>query len=486
MSPLKIKRVRETFIRNPLRVIAKFFLPGTEKHVLNIIKRVLLLSEEECQQILTSVIEDFSERHYDIERIFLNHYKNIEDFLPKNSNYSQNRQKLLGACFTKEYSIESAALFNPSIVPHPNQEDLPSDSIRFILSFRATGEQHISSIVFRTGVLLRGNKWKFDPVSPFVELPDGSLGKLNKKSFKMKLNQMYQDSDKINQIFSELPDKFHFNQLQINIDEMKEHETNSGTTVEKEILKTAEWIAECNYQVFFRSDSDISERVIFPVSEEEKKGIEDARFVRFVDDDGTVIYYGTYTAYDGRNTLPMLLETKDFLRFEMRMLYGNAARNKDVALFPRKINEKYMMIGRQDGENMYLIESENILKWNDAILFQTPKFSWEIVKIGNCGSPIETEEGWLLLTHGVGPVRRYCIGAVLLDLENPLTLIGKMKDPLLMPNEFEREGYVPNVVYTCGAMIHNDILIIPYAFSDITSGLVTVSLRSLLDNLKSI
>lgn len=251
----------------------------------------------------------------------------------------------------------------------------------------------------------------------------------------------------------------------------------------REIQRTREcirWLAKSNYQVTFAPATTLSQRIIFPVSPNESNGIEDARFVRFREEDGSMIYYATYTAYNGHAILPQFIETKDFRSFAVCTLNGQAVQNKGMALFPRRIHGRYAMISRQDDENLFLMTSDNVHFWNEPRLLRRPVHPWEFVKIGNCGSPIETSEGWLVITHGVGPMRRYCIGAILLDLEDPTRVIGSLREPLLEPTGGEREGYVPNVVYSCGAMVHGGRLILPYAVSDTSSQIVTVGLASLL------
>jgi predicted GH43/DUF377 family glycosyl hydrolase len=286
-------------------------------------------------------------------------------------------------------------------------------------------------------------------------------------------------------ILQDLPARFSFFELQAAIQERVHSWHEEPFALFNDTIEKMLWLAKSNYQLKFRTDRRISERVIFPVSENESRGIEDARFVRFCDTNEEVTYYATYTAYNGFNILPMLLETKDFVNFTIRTLNGKAVQNKGMALFPRKINGKYMMLSRQDGENIFIMSSDNIHFWQEAELLQKPKYTWEFIQIGNCGSPIETEAGWILLTHGVGSMRKYCIGASLLDLEDPAKVIGRLSEPLLSPAEEEREGYVPNVLYTCGAIIHNDELIVPYSMSDTSSGIAVVSVQDLLDMLTS-
>ncbi|WP_235934055.1 glycoside hydrolase family 130 protein [Sunxiuqinia indica] len=394
-------------------------------------------------------------------------------------------KSLIGSYFTMEYSIESAAFFNPSVVEHPDQSETGPGEKRVIISFRATGEGHISSIVFRTGVLDKNNNLSIEPVGKMLEEAKHIRRHLyNKASFKKKLKEM-EDIHAIipsGLILDKLNDTFTYGELR---DCIREAKKSLHLAADKQVLfNQIMWLASSHYELEFSLDTNISERVIFPVSANEKNGIEDARFVRFVDDDGQINYYATYTAYDGTTILPKMLDTKDFYHFRILPLHGEIAQNKGMALFPRKVNGKYAMLCRLDGFSNYIAFSDNISIWREAKLLQQPKFPWEFIQIGNCGSPIETPEGWLVLTHGVGPMREYVLGASLFDLQNPEKEIGRLKSPLLMPNTEEREGYVPNVVYSCGSIINNDELIIPYAMSDYASTYATVDLRELLNELK--
>lgn len=277
-----------------------------------------------------------------------------------------------------------------------------------------------------------------------------------------------------------LPDRFDYEQIKGLILDIK-HQTTDPAVIRQynSILS----LSDSYRRICFSKDTDISDRVIFPISDFESKGIEDARFVRFTEDSGRVVYYATYTAYDGKHIMPKLLKTTDFYDFKTSPLHGEGAKNKNLALFPRKVNGKFAMLSRVDGWNNYLMYSDNINEWNEPIKIQSPEYPWELVQIGNCGSPIETECGWLIITHSVGPMRRYSIGASLLDIDHPEKEIGRLKQPLITPNPDEREGYVPNVVYSCGSIIHNEDLIIPYGLSDHSSGFVTVNLKTLLDRL---
>jgi predicted GH43/DUF377 family glycosyl hydrolase len=466
MQPIEIKRQRLKFEADPSRVIAKFFMPGGEDRAKKTIKRVLSLSNEECRETLQGVFEDFSDRHSDLEAEDLSH----------------DQRLLLGSFFSLEYSIESAAMFNPSIVPHPDQNDLPEGSVRYIISFRAIGEGHISSIIFRTGIMDRKNHFQMDPVRPFLEMPVVEMNHTyDKNAFLAKVLDVSVCEEICGEIFENLPHRFLFHELQESIGKVEEKYPPSSEL--RETTECIYWIAQANYEETFVGHGNLSERAIFPVARSEKNGIEDARFVRFVDDDGDATYYATYTAYSGLNTLPMLMETKDFLKFRMLTLNGEVAKNKGMALFPRKIRGKYVMINRMDGENLYISSSNTLYSWYEIYKLQEPQKAWEFVQVGNCGSPIETKEGWLLLTHGVGPFRRYCIGVELLDLKNPSKIIGKLECPLIAPNEYEREGYVPNVIYSCGAVIHNDTLVIPYGLSDTSSSIATTRLGPLMDRL---
>lgn len=482
MQPIRLKRQRLKFEADPSRVIAKFLMPGGEDRAKKIIKRVLSLSDDECQETLQGVFEDFSDRHSDLKAVLLRNYQRIQYLVKNPEDLSHDQRLLLGSYFTLEYSIESVALFNPSIVLHPKQGDLPEGSARYILSFRAIGEGHISSIVFRTGISDKNDHFLIDPVSLFLERPVVEINQsYDKNAFLAKLLDLSICDEICARIFDNLQQRFLFHELKEGI--RKVEKVYSPSSELRETIECVYWIAQSNYEETFVGQGNLSERVIFPVAQSESNGIEDARFVRFIDDNGEVTYYATYTAFSGRNILPMLLETKDFLKFRMSTLNGEAAKDKGMALFPRKIRGRYVMINRQDGESLYISSSDNIFSWYEIQKLQAPQQSWEFVQIGNCGSPLETREGWLLLTHGVGPLRKYCIGIELLDLDNPSKIIGKLEDPLIVPNEYERKGYVPNVTYSCGAVIHNDTLVIPYGMSDTRSGIATCKLRPLMNRL---
>lgn len=383
----------------------------------HIVDRVLSLSAEMAEQQLANVLENFEGRHRNLLAAFEFRTAGLEDNFSSHAAFTKVQRQLIGAYFMHEYSFEAAALFNPSIVPHPDQSGLEAGNLRFILSLRAVGEGHVSSLTFRCGTVNASGQVT---VAPTVRL--ATVPKVTKR----------------------VPGP-------------------EGDTVE----------------VTFLTEEDISERVIFPITPSQSNGIEDARFVLF-QDAGEKVYRATYTAYSGIAIRSELIETQDFLTFTMTPLRGPAARSKGMALFPRKIDGKYAMITRQDNENLFLTHSDDLYHWGGGKQLLSPLFPWEFVQIGNCGAPIEIDEGWLLLTHGVGPMRRYSIGAVLLDKDDPSKVIGRAREPLVHPEQSEREGYVPNVVYTCGAIRHNDRIILPYAISDTYSNFATIKIADLI------
>jgi predicted GH43/DUF377 family glycosyl hydrolase len=384
-----------------------------------------------------------------------------------------------------EYSIESAALFNPSVVEHPDQSELTYGQQRIILSFRGTGEGHISSLLFRTGVLDKDNKLTLEEAGQMLDEAEVVKRHIyDKQSFISKLDEMQNFNNIVPPalVLEKLGDTFTYGELKRTVDEIRKE--LDLTPAKELLLKEIMWLASSHYEIEFSLDTAISERVIFPVSETERNGIEDARFVKFTDDNGEVIYYATYTAYDGMAIMPKLLETRDFYHFRVLPLHGEIAQNKGMALFPRKVKGKYVMLCRIDGVNNYISFSDSVTMWREAKLLQQPKYPWEFIQMGNSGSPVETDQGWLVITHAVGPMREYVLGAALYDLDEPDREIGRLRDPLLIPNKDEREGYVPNVVYSCGSIIHNGDLIIPYAMSDYSSTYAIVDLGELLRTLK--
>jgi predicted GH43/DUF377 family glycosyl hydrolase len=416
---------------DPTRVIVRPFKPATEPRDLNptdktranhIVDRVLALDSEAAANQLADVLENFQGRHRNLLETFESRANEMEEALAAHGTFSKVQHQLIGAYFLSEYSFEASALFNPSIVPHPDQSDAPKGGLRFILSLRAIGEGHVSSLTFRAGTIEADGSLTIDSTARLASSP--------------------------------------------------------------RISHRASGPEGDHVELIFKPEEDLSERVIFPVTESQSNGIEDARFVEF-SDNGRKTYYATYTAYSGRSIRSELIETSDFMSFRLTPLRGSAAGNKGMALFPRKIDGKYAMIARQDNENLYLIYSNDLYTWNGGQAILKPEFPWEFVQIGNCGSPIELDEGWLLLTHGVGPVRKYSIGAALLDKNDPSKVLARSREPLLRPEPSEREGYVPNVVYTCGAMRHNDEIILPYAVSDTFSTFATIKISALMQAVKS-
>ena len=433
-----IERLNTRLVANPKKVILQFFSMNS-KRTIYIINRVIFLDEFVVRQNLENVYAEFSHRHKLFEETLISHYEVIRKFVPCPKTLSDERKLLIGSYFTKEYSIQSAALFNPSIVPHPDQGDNIEGELKFVMSLRSTGEGHISSIEFREGIISN----------------DGEIRIINDSTFSFEQKKIkYQEEDILSK-------KLHF---------------TDGTDADKED------ILDSNYKLSFSDYSSLSERVLTPNSQSEKMGLEDARFVKFYDK-GESKYYGTYTAYNGKKFRTQIIETNDFRNFKIGTLHGSMVQDKGMALFPRKLNGKYAIISRHDGENLFLMKSDELYSWNSADLLLEPKNSWAFVQLGNCGSPIETEKGWLLITHAVGPMRKYVLSAVLLDVDNPGKIIGSLKEPLIQPNEFEREGYVPNVIYSCGSLIHNKKLIIPYAMSDSACGFAKVDIDVLLENL---
>ena len=419
-------------------------------------------------------------RHVDLDGSWLRQFNQIRAYLPNDVFLSENRRRVLGAYFTGEYAIESAALFNPSIVPHPDQTNLAEGDLRFILSLRAVGEGHVSSIEFRTGTVRRDHSIEMDKTSGLVVAPEIDPKPTFPKSiFFHKLNDNGLENNWSRSVVNRLGSTFSRAQLDDAV-QRASYETQPHSQDVRRTIEFLEWLVESNYEVNFDPGLPLSERVIFPVSLNETNGIEDARFVRFVDEDQSITYYATYTAYDGRIIQPQLIETSGFAKFRIRTLAGPAIQNKGMALFPRKINGRYAMLSRYDDENLFLMFSEDRYFWDDPQLLLQPTWPWEFAKIGNCGSPIETAAGWLVLTHGVGAMRKYSIGAALLDLDNPLKVIGRLKEPLLEPAADQIDGYVPNVVYTCGALIHGDRLVLPYGLNDSATTIVTMELESLL------
>jgi predicted GH43/DUF377 family glycosyl hydrolase len=437
--------------------------------------------EDQVGDLLDDITVEFCQRHREIHKLFRHRFEQIRELVSLDEEISDQRRLLIGSFFLAEYSLESAALFNPSIVPHPDQTDLPPGALRFILSLRATGEGHISSITFRTGIIHSDHRIEMQPPAGFLTEPCQIPNPQYEKAlFARKLAELGLASEFTRRVMNKLGNSFALEELRASLQGAQFRSPDGMTLKDQEEAQGIWMVARSNYEVQFQPEQQISERIIFPATPSQRNGIEDARFVCFRNDDGTTTYYATFTAFDGIIVVPELVETSDFLLFRFRTLNGPAAANKGMALFPRTINGRYAMLSRQDNENIYLMFSDNLHFWNEHQVLLKPAFPWELIQMGNCGSPIETDAGWLVLSHGVGPMRKYCIGAFLLDRDDPTKVIGRLREPLLKPNQNEREGYVPNVVYTCGALLHDGELIIPYGLADHATGFATVPLDEVL------
>lgn len=477
---MQLERTGIALKPNSRRVVLRSFEPTSDARKLKIIARLSTLSESEVDRLLQEVLEEFHGRHQKPREFFRQRFEAVRGYVLTDAPIAENRRLLIGAYFSQEYALESAALFNPSIVWHPDQSGLQAGSRRFVLSLRATGEGHISSITFRSGVVDAQCKITVDEPTRLATPPDiVADSKYEKDLFRRKLVELGLTNETTEEAIARLNAKFTLGELEGSLQRALHENRNHAVSLDP-LIKSIVTLAKSNYEIKYLPEHNLSERLIFPFGPTESNGIEDARFVEFQDEDGTTHYYATYSAYDGRLVLPQLLETDDFLNFKMHTLNGPAIADKGLALFPRKINGRYAMLSRQDGENLFLMYSDMLHFWYSKEVLLRPTYSWEFVQVGNCGSPIETDDGWLILSHGVGPMRKYSIGAFLVDLDDPSRVIGRLKCPLLTPNEDEREGYVPNVVYTCGAVVHNGQLIIPYAMSDYATTFGTIPLKELL------
>ncbi len=481
MKTIDVKRSTVTLDPDRTHVLARPFSIMSDKRSVKIAARVMALLEDEVHALLEKVRLEFGDRQLKIDDFLLRRYSEVSPYLLNGQRLSEERKLLLGGYFTHEYSLEAAALFNPSMMPHPDQSGVAAGSLRFILSLRATAEGHVSSIAFRSGLLDAAGDIVMDVPSRYsLEPAQAPDAKFEKPLFERKLQELRLMGDFNHRVLTGLPDAFTMEELSASVVRVTselpapERETNKATAGETLML------ARSNYEVQFPPESTLSERVLFPVTPSQANGIEDARFVLFTRENGTQVYYATYTAYDGKMILPQFLMTNDFLRFKFITLNGPAVENKGMALFPRKVNGLYAMLGRQDAENIYVMFSDHLHFWDSMQLILEPRFPWEFIQLGNCGSPIETEAGWLVISHGVGPMRKYCIGAFLLDLDDPTKVIGRLAEPLIKPNAKERDGYVPNVVYSCGSLVHNGQLVIPYGISDYATTFATLPLKQVL------
>ncbi len=473
------------------RVIVKPFLPGEEVYpdgssrLRLVLDRIMAMSEQVVAETLVAARKDFAGRHRDLDATLERNAgiaaARLGDIDMVDAPLSLDRLHLIGAYFTHEYSIEAAALGNPSIVPAPDQSGLEPGAVRFVMSLRAIGEGHRSSIEFRTGVIRSDASVELDPTSEYAVTGERTPRSYDKRFFATKLADMAMLNEVEERVLSRLEDEFTMAELEAAIEALDDDEIERS--ISGETTRVLHWLASSNYRTSFPASTDISERVLFPSGPTESHGMEDARFVRFTGDDGAVTYYATYTAFDGHQILPQLIETADFTHFRVTTLSGRSAHNKGMAIFPRLINGKYMALGRQNNVNNFIMESSDVRVWREATVIQEPERPWELTQLGNCGSPLETEAGWLVITHGVGPFRRYTLGAVLLDLDDPSRVIGHLTEPLLSPDDDERDGYVPNVVYSCGSMIHGGHLVLPYGYADVGARIATIALDELLSRL---
>ena len=486
---LRVTRCAQRLLPDPARVITQLFVPGQEgfEHQESrtgvVLARTLRLSESEVVSALDDVISRFGGRHRDLVGIFRRHVVELADRLPPDIEISEERMLFLGAVFTSEYAIEGAALCNPSIVAHPDQNGLDFGSLRFVMSVRGIGEGHRSSIGFRTGVIDSEGRPSVDESPSWATVGTIASDLLDAEVFRVELARLDDAGEAAAYVLDALGARFTRSDLARQLALLRTHLSTRGRA--HETIAEIQAIAGRTYGIEFPSETSLSERVLFPAMPAEAAGMEDARFVRFTDDDGSVTFYATYTAYSGSRISQQLLETRDFQSFVSTPMVGPAAANKGLALFPRRIGGRYAALSRADRESNTIAYSDSPFVWASAVPCQRPVHAWEVLQLGNCGPPIETDAGWLVLTHGVGAMRTYHIGAILLDLDDPAKIIGRLREPLLSPAPDEQNGYVPNVVYSCGALIHAETLVLPYGIGDVAIGFATVPLAELLGALKS-
>jgi predicted GH43/DUF377 family glycosyl hydrolase len=487
LSAPAVERNSQRLLADKSRVIARLFVPGQEgfEHQESragaVLARILALDEDEVLASLDDVITRFDRRHRDLACTFRRHALELADRLRTADQLSEPRMLLLGATFTSEYAIEGAALCNPSIVAHPDQTGMAAGSLRFVMSVRGIGEGHRSSIGFRTGVIDATGRPTVDHPSALATVGETTPALLDAAVFHAELARLEDDGEAADLVFGALGERFTRSDLDKQLSNLENHLSTRGRA--QQTIAEIRTIAHLSYAIEFPDDTMLSERVLWPAMPAEGAGMEDARFVRFVDDDGSVTLYASYTAYSGSRISQQLLATRDFRSFTSTPMVGPAAANKGLALFPRRVGGRYAALSRADRESNAVAFSDRPYVWMDAQACQLPLESWEVLQLGNCGSPIETEAGWLLLTHGVGPMRTYRIGAILLDLDDPTRIIGRLRQPLLSPSPDEQDGYVPNVVYSCGALVHADTLVLPYGIGDGAIGFATVAMPELMSAL---
>jgi predicted GH43/DUF377 family glycosyl hydrolase len=480
------RRTGHRLLPDPRRVIAKLFVPGEETRYGNsranaVVTRILALPEPEARAQADAVIARFGDRHPDLAAILARHFAVVAHEVPVEQTLSAQRRTLIGAYFTHEYAPEAAALFNPSMTVHPDQSGLAAGQTRFAMAVRCVGEGHVSSIGFRTGVLGPGSSVVVDEPEPVLATGSSTSGPYRRNAFLCRLADLGVEPQNAQLLLGDLPESFSAGELNAALTAVHEH-TLGRERVQQAIAEVMQ-IAYATYTVEFPTTPGLTGRLLWPNAPTERNGMEDARLVRFMDDDGSITYYAPFTAYDGARVATHLLSTQDFRHFDVAPLAGRAARNKGLALFPRRIGGRYAALSRWDRENLSLAYSEDGQVWEESTIVHRPQHAWELIQVGSGGPPIETSEGWLVLTHGVGPMRRYALGAMLLDLHEPSTVVATLGGPLLTPRADERDGYVPNVVYTCGAMLHDGVLTVPYGISDGAIGFAQVELVTLLSQM---
>jgi predicted GH43/DUF377 family glycosyl hydrolase len=481
-----LTRTRLRLKPDATRTLSHLFIPGQETLLQGdsrakvVIDRVLAMSEDEIDRTLARTRGRFADRYRDLDATLEINFDLVAHRLGGAIGVSGARRLLIGAYFTQQYSLEAAALFNPSIVPHPDQSGCGQGELRFVMSLRAVGEGHLSSIEFRTGLISADSVVTVDEPGQFLETGKSRSGRYDRGVFQEKVAEAGHEGEDAQFLWSRLPPRFGLAELDAAIDELSGQQATRGDSAA--LVDRVRWAAASSYQVEFDEQYPLSERVLWPTGPAESHGMEDARFVRFAGGEGPA-YCATYTAFDGSGISSHLLETEDFLTFTVAQLAGRATRNKGMALFPRRIDGRYAALSRWDRESNAIAYSDDRRRWDSAVTVHAPEHPWELIQLGNCGSPIETPAGWLVFTHGVGPMREYAIGAILLDLDQPERLISALAEPLLVADESERDGYVPNVVYSCGSLLHNGTIVMPYGCSDSSVRIATIDLASLLAEL---
>jgi predicted GH43/DUF377 family glycosyl hydrolase len=482
------RRIQAGLRADPARVIARLFLPGEELHRARsragqVIDRILDLAEDEVEQLSANLLRDFGGRHYDYQELLQRHASIVSAHIGETQELTTARTLLLGAAFTAEYATEGAALCNPSAVLAPDQGGLHAGQARVAVSLRGIGEGHISSIGFCSAIVGPGAQWDFERRRLPVSVAEVTPAAWRREH----LHSVVADQGPLDElaeaVIHALPAEFDGTDLEHALAETHRGLlTRSGSAATVDLLRK---VVSSAYNASFSPDADLGQRILSPTADEESNGMEDARFARFVHDDGTVEYRATYTAYDGKRIAPRLLVSPNLRDFRAHRLAGPAARNKGMALFPRKVHGQYLALCRSDGESTSLASSADGYVWDQPVLLREPSAPWEMLQVGNCGPPIETGQGWLVLTHGVGPMRVYVIGALLLDLEDPARVLGFSRTPLLSPSAAEQDGYVPNVVYSCGAFLHDGLIWIPYGMGDSRIGVACAPLGKVLAELSS-